>query len=295
MTSAAIASPFAVSFEFFPPNTPEMEDTLWRSIKRLEPLGPRFVSVTYGAAGSTRERTHRTVKRLVDETALVPAAHLTCVGASRADVDAVADEYWEAGVRHVVALRGDPPAGAAEYTASADGYPYAVNLVRGLRARHDFEVSVSAYPEGHPDAPSLQADLDNLKRKIDAGATRAITQFFFDNTVYFRFLERAQRAGITVPIVPGIMPVTNFVQMKKFAAKSGTSVPSTLSWLFEGLEQDADTRKLVAATVAAEQCQNLARQGVNEFHFYTLNRADLSYAICHILGLRPALTPGASL
>ena len=295
MTSAAIASPFAVSFEFFPPNTPEMEDTLWRSIKRLEPLGPRFVSVTYGAAGSTRERTHRTVKRLVDETALVPAAHLTCVGASRADVDAVADEYWEAGVRHVVALRGDPPAGAAEYTASADGYPYAVDLVRGLRARHDFEVSVSAYPEGHPDAPSLQADLDNLKRKIDAGATRAITQFFFDNTVYFRFLERAQRAGITVPIVPGIMPVTNFVQMKKFAAKAGTSVPSTLSWLFEGLEQDADTRKLVAATVAAEQCQNLARQGVNEFHFYTLNRADLSYAICHILGLRPALTPGASL
>jgi len=249
VTSAAIASPFAVSFEFFPPNTPEMEDTLWRSIKRLEPLGPRFVSVTYGAAG----------------------------------------------VRHVVALRGDPPAGAAEYTASADGYPYAVDLVRGLRARHDFEVSVSAYPEGHPDAPSLQADLDNLKRKIDAGATRAITQFFFDNTVYFRFLERAQRSGITVPIVPGIMPVTNFVQMKKFAAKAGTSVPSTLSWLFEGLEQDADTRKLVAATVAAEQCQNLARQGVNEFHFYTLNRADLSYAICHILGLRPALTPGASL
>jgi methylenetetrahydrofolate reductase (NADPH) len=289
VTSAAIASPFAVSFEFFPPNTAEMEETLWRSIKRLEPLAPRFVSVTYGAAGSTRERTHRTVRRLVEETALVPAAHLTCVGASRAEVDEVADAYWAAGIRHIVALRGDPPAGDTAYAPVVGGYPFAVDLVRGLRARHDFEVSVSAYPEGHPEATSLQADLDNLKRKIDAGATRAITQFFFDNAVYFRFVERAQRAGITVPIVPGIMPVTNFVQMRKFAATAGTSVPSTLSWLFEGLEHDADTRKLVAATVAAEQCQGLARQGVNEFHFYTLNRADLSYAICHILGLRPAL------
>ncbi len=287
MTSAAILEPFAVSFEFFPPNTPEMESTLWHSIQRLAPLGPRFVSVTYGAAGSTRERTHRTVRRLLDETALVPAAHLTCVGASRAEVDAVADEYWTAGVRHIVALRGDAPAGAAAYAPHADGYPYAVDLVRGLRARHDFTVTVSAYPEGHPEAPSLHADLDNLKRKVDAGATQAITQFFFDNTVYYRFVERARRAGIGIPIIPGIMPVTNFVQMRRFAAQTGASIPSALAWVFEGLEQDPETRKLVAATVAAEQCQQLAAQGVHDFHFYTLNRADLSYAICHMLGLRP--------
>jgi methylenetetrahydrofolate reductase (NADPH) len=286
VTHAAIAHPFEVSFEFFPPNTPEMEETLWRSIKRLEPLAPRFVSVTYGANGSTRERTHRTVRRILEETSLVPAAHLTCVGATTSEVDDVADAYWEAGIRHIVALRGDAPAGVDTYVPHAGGYPYAVDLVGGLRARHEFEVSVSAYPEGHPEAASLRADLDNLKRKIDAGATRAITQFFFENDVYFRFVERAQRAGITVPIVPGIMPVTNFVQMRKFAARAGTSVPSHMGWLFEGLEHDPDTRRLVAATVVAEQCQALARQGVNEFHFYTLNRADLSYAICHILGLR---------
>lgn len=287
MTTASIAHPFEVSFEFFPPNTPEMEETLWRSIKRLEPLAPRFVSVTYGANGSTRERTHRTVRRILEETTLVPAAHLTCVGASRDDVHTVADEYWNAGVRHIVALRGDPPSGADSYVPHPDGYPFATDLVEGLRKRRDFEVSVSAYPEGHPEAPSLHADLDYLKRKIDAGATRAITQFFFENDVYFRFLERAQRAGITVPIVPGIMPVTNFVQMRRFAARAGASVPSHMGWLFEGLEHDPDTRRLVAATVAAEQCQALAKQGVYEFHFYTLNRADLSYAICHVLGLRP--------
>ena len=285
MTHAAIAHPFEVSFEFFPPNTPEMEETLWRSIKRLEPLAPRFVSVTYGANGSTRERTHRTVRRILTETTLVPAAHLTCVGAGKDDVLAVADEYWDAGVRHIVALRGDPPVGTA-YAPHPEGFPFATELVQGLRARHDFEISVSAYPEGHPEAPSLHVDLDNLKRKVDAGATRAITQFFFDNDVYFRFVERAQRAGITVPIVPGIMPVTNFVQMRKFAVRAGASIPSHMGWLFEGLENDADTRRLVAATVAAEQCQALAKQGVYEFHFYTLNRADLSYAICHILGLR---------
>jgi methylenetetrahydrofolate reductase (NADPH) len=288
VTSAAIAHPFEVSFEFFPPNTAEMEETLWRSIQRLAPLAPRFVSVTYGANGTARERTHRTVRRILGETSLVPAAHLTCIGATTSEVDSVADTYWDAGVRHVVALRGDPPAGS-QYASHPGGYPFAAELVQGLRARHDFELSVAAYPEGHPEATSLQADLDNLKRKIDAGATRAITQFFFDNDVYFRFVERAQRAGITVPIVPGIMPVTNFVQMRKFAAIAGASVPSKMAWLFEGLENDPDTRRLIAATVAAEQCEALARNGVYEFHFYTLNRADLSFAICHILGLRPRL------
>ena len=287
MTSVAIGHPFQVSFEFFPPNTAEMEETLWRSIKRLEPLAPRFVSVTYGAAGSTRERTHRTVRRILDETTLVPAAHITCVGSTRGDVDAVADAYWDAGVRHVVALRGDPLPDAPRYTPHPGGYPYGADIVAGLRARHSFELTVAAYPEKHPESPTAEADLDNLKRKVDAGATRAITQFFFDNTLYFRFIERARRAGITVPIVPGIMPVTNFVQMKKFAAHTGATVPASMGRLFEGLENDPDTRKLVAATVAAEQCQNLARNGVNEFHFYTLNRADLSFAICHILGMRP--------
>jgi methylenetetrahydrofolate reductase (NADPH) len=282
-----LADPFSISFEFFPPNTPEMEETLWRSIKRLEPLAPRFVSVTYGAAGSTRERTHRTVRRIVDETTLVPAAHLTCVGATRDDINEVADDYWNAGVRHIVALRGDPAAGTTTYTPHPGGYPYAADLVAGLRKRRDFELSVAAYPEGHPDATSAQSDLDNLKRKIDAGATRAITQFFFFNDIYFRFIERARRAGITVPIVPGIMPVTNFVQMRKFAQKAGTEVPDSMARLFDGLENDPDTRKLVSATVVAEQCQTLARNGVREFHFYTLNRADLSFAICHILGLRP--------
>ena len=287
MSSLALPTPFQISFEFFPPKTPEMEATLWRSITRLAPLNPRFVSVTYGAGGSTRERTHGTVRRILTETAVTPAAHLTCVAATREEIDAVADDYWNAGVRHVVALRGDIPGGEAPYFPTPGGYAYAAELVEGLRKRHDFEVSVAAYPETHPEAKSPQDDLDNLKRKIDAGATRAITQFFFDNWTFLRFVDRARKAGITVPIVPGLMPVTNFTQMVKFAKVAGASVPASMARLFEGLEEDADTRKLVAATVAAEQVQQLAQAGVTEFHFYTLNRADLAYAICHILGLRP--------
>jgi len=265
-----------------------MEETLWKSITRLAPLAPRFVSVTYGAGGSTRERTHNTVRRILAETSLIPAAHLTCVSATRGEIDAVADAYWAAGVRHVVALRGDIPGGEAPYFPTPGGYAYATELVEGLRRRHDFEVSVAAYPETHPEATSPEADLDNLKRKIDAGATRAITQFFFDNWAFLRFVDRARKAGIAVPIVPGIMPVTNFTHMARFARTTGATIPRAFAQLFDGLEDDADTRKLVAATVAAEQVQQLAQAGVTEFHFYTLNRADLTYAICHMLGLRPA-------
>ena len=246
--------------------------------------------MTYGAGGSTRERTHRTVKRILDETKLVPAAHLTCVGATIAEIDAVADGYWETGVRHIVALRGDPPAGETRYVPTPGGYPWASALVSGLRKRHDFDVTVATFPEGHPDSNSLDTELDNLKRKIDAGAARAITQFFFDNWMYLRFVDHARKAGITIPIVPGIMPVTNFTQMVKFAAQAGASIPKSMPPLFDGLEDDPETRKLVAATVAAEQCQHLAEAGVTEFHFYTLNRADLTYALCHILGLRPTKT-----
>ncbi len=277
-----------VSFEFFPPRTPEMEETLWRAIKRLEPLSPRFVSVTYGAGGSTRERTHRTVKRILGETALLPAAHLTCVAATRQEVDAVGQDYWDAGVRHIVALRGDAPAGSGRYVPHPGGYAWASELVSGLRGIGDFDITVAAFPEGHPESPSVYADLDNLKRKVDAGATRAITQFFFENDTYFRFLDRCSKAGITCEIVPGIMPVTNFRQMTGFAATAGASVPRWLAAKFDGLDDDPETRKLVAATVVAEQVQDLAAQGVRNFHFYTLNRADLTFAICHILGLRPA-------
>ena len=264
-----------------------MEESLWRAVKRLEPLAPRFVSVTYGAGGSTRERTHNTVTRILRETSLVPAAHLTCVEATQDDVLAVADNYWKSGVRHVVALRGDPPPDKGKYSPYPNGFDRGADLVTALRKQHDFELSVAAYPECHPESPSLEADLDNLKRKIDGGATRAITQFFFDNVTYLRFVDRARKAGITVPIVPGIMPVSNFTQMSRFAASTGASVPKSMSTLFDGLENDPETRKLVAATFAAEQCQRLAESGVNEFHFYTLNRADLTYALCHILGLRP--------
>ena len=289
--SLPLGQPFQVSFEFFPPKTAEMEENLWRAVKRLEPLAPRFVSVTYGAGGSTRERTHNTVHRILSETTLQPAAHLTCVGATRAELDEVADDYWTSGVRHIVALRGDPPASSEpHYTPTPNGYAYASDLVSGLKARHDFEISVATFPEGHPDSTSLDRELDNLKRKIDAGATRAITQFFFDNWTYIKFVDRARKAGITVPIVPGIMPVTNFASMQKFAASAGASVPRAMATLFEGLEHDTETRKLVAATYAAEQCQRLADSGVTEFHFYTLNRADLTYALCHILGLRPKTT-----
>ena len=275
-----------VSFEFFPPKTPEMEDNLWRAIKRLEPLGPRFVSVTYGAGGSTRERTHRTVKRILAETPLVPAAHLTCVAATSAEVDQVARDYWNAGVRHIVALRGDPPGGGV-YEPPAGGYQYAADLVTGLKAVGDFEITVACFPEGHPESTSPHLDLDHLKQKIDAGATRAITQFFFDNDQYFRFLDKVRRRGISCEIVPGIMPVTNFRTMVGFAEKAGASVPRWLGQRFEGLDDDVETRRLVAATTVAEQVQGLAEQGVREFHFYTLNRADLSFAICHILGIRP--------
>ncbi|NKC33349.1 methylenetetrahydrofolate reductase [NAD(P)H] [Falsiroseomonas selenitidurans] len=279
--------PPKLSFEFFPPKNEALEQSLWAAIRRLEPLGPRFVSVTYGAGGTTRTRTHETVARLARETSLTPAAHLTCVGATQAEVDEVALGYLEAGVRHIVALRGDPPAGAATYTPHPGGYAQAEDLVRGLRRIGDFDISVGAYPETHPAASSADADLDFLKRKIDAGATRAITQYFFDTDVYLRFIDRCAAAGITVPIVPGILPVSNFTQVKKFSAMCGASVPGWMERLFDGLEEDAETRRMVAAVVAAEQVRLLQANGVDEFHFYTLNRADLSYAIAHLLGARP--------
>ncbi len=284
------AGPIAVSFEFFPPKTEKMQQSLWECVTRLAPLAPRFVSVTYGAGGGTRERTHETVVRIARETALKPAAHLTCVGASRAEVDEVARHYWDEGIRHIVALRGDPPEGQGRYQPHSEGYAYAVDLVGGLKRIADFEISVAAYPETHPEATNAEADLDNLKRKIDAGATRAITQYFFDVEVYFRFRDRARAAGITVPIVPGILPVTNFAQVQKFSAACGASVPVWMADLFAGLDGDPDTRRMVAATVAAEQCRALVAAEVDELHFYTLNRADLTYAICHILGVRPAVT-----
>ena len=284
----AAHTPPLLSFEFFPPKTEALEQQLWSCIRRLEPLAPRFVSVTYGAGGGTRARTHATVTRILTETALVPAAHLTCVGASRAEVDEVARQYWEAGVRHIVALRGDPPPGTA-YSPHPDGYPFAVDLVAGLRRVADFEISVAAYPEMHPQAMSRVSDLDNLKRKLDAGATRAITNFFFDSSVYLRFLDLCLAAGITAPIVPGIMPVTNLAGLRRMAALSGVTVPDWLGHLFEGLDEDPETRRMVAAMVTAEQVRLLQANGVDEFHFYTLNRSDLAYSIAHILGVRPGV------
>ncbi|OIR09953.1 5,10-methylenetetrahydrofolate reductase [mine drainage metagenome] len=274
-----------VSFEFFPPKTDKMQEALWDCVARLAPLAPQFVSVTYGAGGGTRERTHDTVTRLARETALKPAAHLTCVAASRGEVDEIARRYWDEGIRHIVALRGDPPEGG-RYQPHPQGYAYAADLVAGLKKVADFEISVAAYPETHPDAVSPEADLDNLKRKVEAGASRAISQYFFDVDVFLRFRDRAAAAGIAVPIVPGILPVTNFAQVVKFSAACGTRVPAWMADLFTGLDDDPDTRRLVAATVAAEQCRALVAGGVSEFHFYTLNRADLTYAICHILGVR---------
>ena len=277
-----------VSFEFFPPRTRKMEETLWQAIRRLEPLGPRFISVTYGAGGSTRERTHATVARILKETALKPAAHLTCIGATREEVDAVIRDYWDLGVRHIVALRGDPADGeGTPYTPHPGGYANAAELTAGIRRIADFEVSVSAYPEKHPDSPDFAADIDMLKAKVDAGATRAITQFFFDNDLYFRYLDRVRAAGIGIPITPGFIPILNFRQVAKFAALCGTHMPSRIAARYEGLDDDPETRKLVAATIAAEQASDLAAQGVTDFHFYTLNRADLVFAICHLLGLRP--------
>lgn len=279
--------PVQVSFEFFPPKTEKMQETLWASIRRLAPLAPMFFSVTYGAGGSTRERTHDTVTAIQRETGVPAAAHLTCVAATREEVDAVARSYWDAGIRHIVALRGDPPEGESVYTPHPGGYAYAADLVEGLRKVADFEISVAAYPETHPAAASPQADLDNLKRKIDAGATRAITQYFFDVDTFRRFRDRCDSAGITVPIVPGVLPVTNFATVCRFSAACGTTVPQWLHERFEGLDDDPETRKLVAATTAAELCEALCRDGVDQFHFYTLNRADLVFAICHILGVRP--------
>jgi methylenetetrahydrofolate reductase (NADPH) len=278
----------ALSFEFFPPSTPELGAQLWRCIEELAPLAPDFVSVTYGAGGTTRDRTHATVRRILDQTALTPAAHLTCVAANRDEVDAVAHEYHAAGVRHIVALRGDPAAGAGRFEPHPGGYRDAAELVAGLRRIADFDISVAAYPEVHPEARSPRADLDHLKRKLDAGATRAITQFFFDTDVYLRFIERARAAGITAPIVPGILPVTNFARVQEFARRCGAAVPDWLAGLFEGLDDAPAIRQLVAATVAASQCQDLQSHGVRMFHFYTLNRSELTRAICHILGARPA-------
>jgi methylenetetrahydrofolate reductase (NADPH) len=279
---------FNVSFEFFPPNTAEMEDTLWDSIRRLAPLNPHFVSVTYGAGGATRERTHATVTRLVNETPIRPAAHLTCVAASREEVDAVAKDYWDAGVRHIVALRGDPQGGpGSSYEPHPQGYQSSTELVAGLKRIGDFEISVSAYPEGHPESSTPDADIDALKAKVDSGATRAITQFFFDNDIYMRFLDKVRARGINIPIVPGIVPVQSFKQTANFAKRAGASVPDWLAERFEGLDDDPQTRRLVAATVAAEQVLDLVDRGVYNFHFYTMNRADLVYAICHLLGMRP--------
>ena len=281
---AGLPGDFAVSFEFFPPKTEKMEEQLWEAITELAPLAPRFVSVTYGAGGSTRERTHATVSRIIRETSLVPAAHLTCVAASKADIAEIADQYWNAGVRHIVALRGDPPASDGGFVPHPDGYASAAALVAGLKASHDFEISVAAYPEVHPDAVSAEADLDNLKRKLDAGASQAITQFFFSTSAYFRFLDKALAAGITAPILPGIMPVTSFAAIRRMSAN--TAIPAWMEAMFEGLDDRPGPRALVAATVAADFCRRLYAGGVRDFHFYTLNRAEQAYAICHLLGMR---------
>lgn len=286
-----VAGDIGVSFEFFPPKTEKMEQTLWEAIETLEPLQPRFVSVTYGAGGSTRERTHATVERIVRETSLQPAAHLTCVEASRGEIDEIARAYWDAGVRHIVALRGDPPVQGKAFAAHPDGYANAVELVRGLKAVAPFEISVAAYPEGHPESRNRAADLDNLWAKIDAGADRAITQFFFSPDSFFRFRDHAAAMGIDAEIVPGILPVSNVAQTRKFAAQCGASIPSWMDRLFEGLDNLPAARQLIAATVAAELCGQLYAGGVRCFHFYTLNRAELAYAICHLLGLRPQSQP----
>jgi methylenetetrahydrofolate reductase (NADPH) len=277
-----------VSFEFFPPKTEAMEETLWRSIQRLAPLAPAFVSVTYGAGGTTRERTHATVSRILRETQLKPAAHLTCVAAERAEVDAVVEGYRGIGVKHIVALRGDPPDGpGTKYRSHPEGYQSSVELVSSIRRIGDFEVSVAAYPEKHPESPTVAADIDMLKRKVDAGATRAITQFFFENDRFEAYVEKVRAAGIDIPVTPGIIPVHSFKQVARFAERCGASIPAWLAARFEGLDDDAETRQLVAAAVAAEQVLDLIDRGVTDFHFYTMNRADLVYAICHLIGMRP--------
>ncbi|GLQ06581.1 methylenetetrahydrofolate reductase [NAD(P)H] [Sneathiella chinensis] len=279
-------NPVNISFEFFPPNTEKMEAKLWETVERLAPLGPKFVSVTYGAGGSTRERTHKIVSQIRKETALEPAAHLTCVGASVAEIEDVVNQYWESGVRHIVALRGDPPEGAAGFKPHPDGFAGSAELIEHIRKMHDFEISVGCYPEIHPEALSSQADIDYLKRKVDAGATRAITQFFFDPETYLRFLDRVQAQGIDIPIIPGILPVTSYTKLRQFSGQCGAHLPAWLTHLFEDLDEDPATRNLVAAMVASEQCRQLQQAGIRDFHFYTLNRADLVYAICHTLGVR---------
>jgi methylenetetrahydrofolate reductase (NADPH) len=285
-------APIRVSFEFFPPADEQMEATLWSSVERLAPLAPSFVSVTYGADGSTRERTHRVVTRIQHETTLTGAPHLTCIGAARGEILDIARSYWDEGVRHLVALRGDPPQGGGGYRAHTDGFAFAADLVAALARIAPFDISVAAYPEVHPEAHSAQADLENLKLKIDAGASRAITQFFYDTGTFLRFRDRCAAAGIIAPIVPGILPITRFAQVRRFAERCGASIPAWLQERFEGLEEDPDTRRLIAANVAIEQVQELKGHGVTEFHFYTLNRAELTYAICHALGLRaPARAP----
>lgn len=276
-----------ISFEFSPPKTEKAEQTLWESIETLCPLGPRFLSVTYGAGGSTRDRTHATVARIARETDVPAAAHLTCVEATREELDAIAEQYWASGVRHIVALRGDPPAGASAYAPHPGGYENAAALVAGLRRLHPFEISVAAYPECHPDSADAAADLDNLKRKLDAGANRAITQFFFSPDTFLRYRDAAAAAGIAAEIVPGIMPVGSFAGVRKMAAMCATDVPGWMVRLFEGLDDHPAARQLVAATVAAELCRKLHAGGVKQFHFYTMNKAELSYAICHLLGVRP--------
>ncbi|MGE0153330.1 MAG: methylenetetrahydrofolate reductase [Reyranellaceae bacterium] len=282
------SSDLRVSFEFFPPKTEAMAQSLWQAIKRLEPLHPVFVSVTYGAGGSTRQRTHETVARIKRETALTPAAHLTCVGASRGEIDEVARAYWDAGIRHIVALRGDaPPEAGGRYAPHPGGYAYAADLIAGLKRVADFEISAAAYPETHPEAQNAAADLDNLKRKVDAGASRAITQFFFEADDFLRFRDRTVAAGIGVPIVPGVLPVSNFAQVTKFAGLCGAKVPAWMADLFDGLDEDLETRRMIAAGVAGDLCRRLQAEGIRDFHFYTLNRADLTFAICHLLGVRP--------
>jgi len=277
----------SVSFEFFPPNSEKMEATMWRSIDRLSELEPSFVSVTYGADGSTRERTHNAVARITKETNLRAAPHLTCIGASRGEIDDIAREYWDMGIRHLVALRGDMPKDVEHYEPHPDGYAFASDLVEGLKKVGDFEISVAAYPEVHPEAPDADFDLENLKHKLDAGATRAITQFFFDTDVFLRFRDRCASAGIETPIVPGILPITRFPQLERFAAVCGASVPDWLRQWFDGLEDDAQTRQMIAASVAIDQVRRLQAEGIDEFHFYTLNRSELAFAICHALGVRP--------
>jgi methylenetetrahydrofolate reductase (NADPH) len=293
-TLGKLSQPVTVSFEFFPPKDEAMEQTLWQSIERLAPLKPRFVSVTYGADGSTRSRTHNIVSRIARERGLLAAPHLTCVGAPREEVLNIASEYWAQGIKHIVALRGDPPAGSSTYTPHPQGFAYAVDLVRGLKSVANFDISVATYPEVHPESPHAEFEIANLKSKIDAGADRAITQFFFDTDVFLRYRDRCAAAGITASIVPGIMPITRFPQMLRMAQRCGTSVPDWFAHRFDGLDEDPETRRMVAASVAIEQVQQLQRHGVQEFHFYTLNRAELTYAICHALGVRTPIAQAAN-